>query len=123
MQNRIKLIDIFIILIAAAFIFFTAHRAYISPQENPHVLIRGQEGEWIYPVGTDETISVKGPLGDTVVRLSVSGAWVDSSPCDNQNCVASGKINRHGQWAACLPNNVILLIQSAGENDVDSVSW
>jgi len=122
MRNRIKVFDILIILAAAVLTSFAAYKAYISPQDNLRVFIRGQYGEWVYPVSATETVFVKGALGDTIVRLDGNGVWVDSSPCVNKNCAAAGKIYRHGQWTACLPNNVIILIQNAGENDVDIIS-
>ena len=123
MQNRLKLSDILVIMTAAAFTFFTAYTAYIKPEGQSQVFIRAQEGEWVYPVDAHERVIVKGPLGETIIRFQENGAWIDSSPCDNKTCVAAGKIYKHGQWAACLPNNVILMIHSAGDNDVDSVAW
>ena len=89
-------------------------------------MIRGQGREWSFPLETKETVIVSGPLGNTVVRIDDNHAWVESSPCGNQTCVAAGLVTRQGQWAACLPNNVLLIIESApamtGE-DVDAVVW
>ena len=98
------------------------------------MLIRGHGGEWLFPIDADEIIAVSGPLGDTIVRIGDNRARVESSPCDNQTCVASGLLTRQGQWAACLPNNVLLMIQggtsggagseaSRGGNDIDALAW
>ena len=119
----IKIPDILIILLAAGISFFSAYNAYLKPRGQDQVLIRGQGGEWTFPVNAEETVIVAGPLGDTVVKIHENRAWVESSPCENQTCVASGSVARQGQWAACLPNNVLLMIQGTGGGDVDAVAW
>jgi hypothetical protein len=70
----------------------------------------------------DETVVVNGPLGNTIVKIYENRAWVETSPCENQTCVASGIVMRQGQWSACLPNHVLLIIQGE-DNDVDAVVW
>jgi len=122
-KTLLKFPDILIILLAAGFAFFSAFDAYIKPQGQAWVLIRGQGGEWAFPVNAEETVAVAGPLGDTVVKIHGNRAWVESSPCENQTCVASGHIARQGQWAACLPNNVLLMIHGRGGGDVDTAAW
>ena len=123
MKLSVKIPDILIILAAAGVTFFSAYNAYIKPQGQALVLIRGQGGEWAFPVNAEETVTVTGPLGDTVVKISGNHAWVESSPCENQTCVASGFLARQGQWAACLPNNVLLMIHGTGGGNVDALAW
>ena len=120
---KIKIPDILIILLSAGFVFFSAYSAYMKPRSSPQVLIRGQGGEWIYHIDAGETVVVPGPLGNTVVCILNNRAWVESSPCGNQTCVASGFISKQGNWAACLPNNVLIMIQGADDDDVDAVVW
>jgi len=120
---RLKPPDIFIILLAVGLTLFSAYSAYVKPQGTAQVLIRGQGSEWAFPAGAEETVIVPGPLGDTVVRIHGNRAWVESSPCENQTCVASGSVARHGEWAACLPNNVFLLIRGTEGEDVDTIAW
>jgi len=117
MKSYIKIPDVLIILMAASLVFFSAHRAYIKPQGKAQVLIRGQESEWSFPINAEETVLVSGPLGNTVIKIGGNFAWVESSPCSNQTCVASGNVQRQGQWAACLPNNVLLMVQGSSEPD------
>jgi hypothetical protein len=123
MKFPIKFIDILIIILAAGITFFSAYASYMKPRGTSKVLIRSQGEEWTFQIDADETVRVKGPLGDTVVRIRDNRAWVKSSPCENQNCVAAGFISRQGQWAACLPNNVLLMILGNGDDDVDAFAW
>jgi len=130
MKTRLKIPDILIILLVTGFTIFSGYNAYMKPQGKPQVLIRGQCSEWLFPIDASEIIIVSGPLGDTTVRIGENGAWVEGSPCDNKTCVASGLLVRQGQWAACLPNNVLLMIQGGASKkvsrrggDVDAVAW
>jgi hypothetical protein len=90
----------------------------------PQVLIQGPTQSWVFPIDAEETVNVRGPLGDTVVRVHGGEAWVLSSPCDNQVCVAGGHINADGQWVACLPNEVFLMVEGSGNSqDFDAGTW
>ena len=123
MKIDIKIFDIVIIFAVAALTFYAAYSVYLKPYGKLQVLIRGQNNEWTFPLDAEEVITVRGPLGNTIVRIYENQAWIEASPCDNQTCVATGLIKRQSQWAACLPNNVLLLIHGIEENDVDSIAW
>jgi hypothetical protein len=113
------------ILIALALTGFSAFAAYARPRSAAQVLIEGSGRRWVFPLDAEETIPVPGPLGETVVRIHNHEAWVESSPCDNQTCVAAGHVNKQGEWAACLPNNVLLMVEGRDdlENNLDSGAW
>jgi hypothetical protein len=122
----LKPFDFLVVGIAVALTGFSAFVVYARPQAGQQVIIQGASGRtWVYPLDADETVAVQGPLGNTVVRIHNHQAWVESSPCGNQTCVAAGHINSEGEWVACLPNNVFLLIEGAGNDtgNVDSSAW
>jgi len=123
MKLFVKVPDIFIILLVTGITFFSFYSVYLTPQDNIQVLIRGQDNEWTFPIEAQETVIIQGTIGYTVIKIEDQKAWVESSPCDNQTCVAAGLVSHQGQWAACLPNGVLLMIQGFGGDDVDAVSW
>ncbi|MCL2067580.1 MAG: NusG domain II-containing protein [Treponema sp.] len=128
MANRrllFKIPDIIIILLAIGLTVASAFSVYAKPQDSSQVLIQGQRQKWIFPMDAEETVAVAGPLGNTVVKIHNGQAWVEYSPCDNQTCVASGYIRQQRAWAACLPNNVFLIIEgNDGQgNNPDAVAW
>jgi len=122
MKIKIKTFDIIIILAVVSLTFFAAYIAYMKPHGKSLVLIRGDGGEWVYPISAEETVTVKGPIGETKIRIHGNCAWVESSPCDNHTCIATGSISKQGEWAACLPNNVFVIVHGV-EDDVDGISW
>jgi hypothetical protein len=123
MKKRIKILDIIIIFLAASLTLSSAYAAYIKPESRARVLIRGQNKEWTFPLETSETVTVGGPLGDTIIKINEGRAWIESSPCDNQTCIGMGYVSKQGQWALCLPNKVMLFIEGTDDEHIDSISW
>ena len=109
-------------VVIASFFF-----AYTGAGGRGLVKLKGESGEWVFPLDTVETIGITGPLGDTVIAMRESGAHIVSSPCVNQSCVATGAIHAPGQWIACLPNRVMVYIEETapplGGNDIDAAAW
>jgi hypothetical protein len=91
-----------------------------------YVFVSGDGGRWRYPLSSAETVCVTGPLGDTIVGISGGQARIVSSPCRNQLCVAAPPVRKRGQWIACLPNQVMTVVEgavSASSDGVDAVVW
>ena len=126
---KIKLPDVIIILLAAALTAFSAFKLYVNPRNNIQVIIEGprrglsQNQKWIFPINAEETVEVSGPLGITVVRVHGDAAWVESSPCKNQVCMTAGFLRQSGEFAACLPNMILLAIEGHDDREVDGVAW
>ena len=54
--------------------------------------------------------------------LNQEGIAFIKSNCPDQICVNTGKIHQSGQFAACLPNEMILIIELDGEDNVDTIT-
>jgi len=120
----IKPFDAGIVLLALAAVAASFLVTYSSSNGSELVNVRGENGLWVFPVDSVESVVVSGPLGDTVVEVSEGGARITSSPCMNQTCVSAGRILKAGQWTACLPNRVMLYIdEGEANNDVDAAAW
>jgi hypothetical protein len=122
----VKIPDIVIILLALGLTVFSSFAVYARNKGFAQVLIQGPERSWVFPLDSEETVRVRGVLGgDTVVRISEGKVWAESSPCGNQLCVNMGPINANSRWAwvACLPNNVLFIIEGSNDNEqVDSIT-
>ena len=70
----------------------------------------------------DQTISVKGPLGISIVAIQNHRARIASDPSPRQYCVKQGWLSRTGEAAICLPNQVSLEIGGA-EKLYDSLNY
>lgn len=121
----LRAIDIVIIGIILALTVVSGIYIYGGRGGTVRVDIESPEGHWVYSLDEDRTVSIPGPLGDTVVEIHDGHAHVLSSPCANQTCVAAPDIAHKGEWNACLPNEVILRIvgEDAGENELDAIVY
>lgn len=54
----------------------------------------------------DASLTIHGPLGDSVLEVRGGRVRFVASPCRGKQCVHSGWLSRVGDFAACLPNRV-----------------
>ena len=85
-----------------------------------YVRIQSREGTFLYPLSEDRTITVDGPLGATVIQIKERKVTFLSSPCAGQDCVHHAPLCRGGATSACLPNQVLAIIE--GQEEVDDVA-
>ena len=84
------------------------------------VAITAAQKQYLYPLDGDGLMEFLGPLGNTVVEIRDAKVRVIEDPGPRQICVTQGWISRPGEWLACLPNRVFVIIQgvpSPGEVD------
>jgi len=124
-RNKIlKPLDILVIVLATVLTAAIGGVVYSGESSSSHVTIRSPDKTWVYPLDTELRISVAGPIGETTVEINRGRTAIVSSPCDGQTCVAAGALARNGQWAACLPNRIFVLIEGVdGGNAIDAASW
>jgi hypothetical protein len=120
----LKPFDIAAVAGALGITVLSAVYVYAGRDSPKYVHIEGPQNRWVFPLDSREIIAVSGPLGDTLVELRDKQVRVISSPCDNQTCVAAGSIQAHGQWIACLPNQVsVSITRNNPDNEPDAAVW
>ena len=123
--RALKPLDFCIVGLSLLATALSALAVYGDSGDAGQALVQGAGATWVFPLDAEETVSVSGPLGETVVEISGGRIRVLSSPCANQTCVAAGHLDRRGQWTACLPNRVFVYIEGTGDGDalLDSTTW
>ncbi len=123
---RLRLGDILIFLLALA-ISISSLFLFHAFSGNEEVHVTTDSGTWIYDLSVDTVVDFEGPIGITTMEIAGGKVHVDYSDCRNQVCVLAGEIESAGEWIACLPNNVFIVIQGntdvAGEGEVDDASF
>jgi len=117
-----KPVDLFLLIPALGLVIASFFFVYSGKSSSIIINIKSDSGEWVFPADTAETVKVSGPLGDTIITINNGAARITASPCMNQTCVASGKVCMPGQWAACLPNR-IMLYAANDNNEIDAAVW
>ena len=66
-----------------------------------------------YPLNKSGTFPLNG--GSNILVVENGEAWVSEANCPDKVCMGMGKISRNGEFIACLPNLLIIVIEGAAE--------
>ena len=82
-----------------------------------HVIVTS-DGQtcFIAPLDQPRSVELDGPLGQTHLVIDAQGARITASPCPHKTCIAMGTARHAGNLLACVPNRIMVRIDSpAGE--------
>lgn len=108
--RRMTLLDrviVLALLLGAGLLFLHAAG---SPRGSRVVAERDGRIIFSAPLAVNRTVSLKGPLGPTVLAIEQDQAFIVSSPCPRKLCIRMGKISRAGEILACVPNHLLVRI-------------
>lgn len=99
-----------LVLIAVAVVLISLFLFQYFPSDSYLLVIESQEGKQEIEVTptTNLTLTVTGPLGDTLIVIQAGQTWVAYSPCPDKVCMEMGKIPDNGGFIACVPNQVVI---------------
>ena len=66
-----------------------------------------------YDLNQTRELHIHGPRGEAIISISQGKVRFKQSPCNNQYCVHQGWLDRAGQVAICLPNQISLQLMGA----------
>ncbi len=81
------------------------------------VTVRTSDGDEVYPLNKDGVFSLNG--GTNTLVIENGEAWVSEANCPDKVCMGMGKISKNGEFIACLPNQVIIVVEGGEESPVD----
>ncbi len=72
-----------------------------------------QQGRVVFsaPLAVDRSATLTGPLGETLLAIRDGHVCITSSPCPHKVCIGMGHIARQGELLACVPNELLVLIE------------
>ncbi|HOK17786.1 MAG TPA: NusG domain II-containing protein [Caldisericia bacterium] len=88
--------------------------------DKKYLTIINREGEKNYSLLENKIVNVKGDLGDLKVEINNGKARVIESNCKEKLCIKRGWISIIGEYSACLPNDVFIIIN--GRSEIDGIS-
>ena len=112
MSRKRDLLIIMIPLVLAGGIWFFSQSRNVE-QEAPHAYAEihfGQNPIKVVPLHTDQTFSA-GPNPNVIFEIQDGAIAFIKSDCPDQVCVHTGFIHSRYQFAACLPNFLLLIIR------------
>ena len=117
MKVKARILDFFIFLIFAAAVIFPAIKIFGGKSTKKNLIVQTRTEKYAYALDKELHLEFEGLIGKSRIAVSGGKAWFEDSPCDNKICVESGKINGPNQWAACLPNGIIIYIEGETEKE------
>ena len=98
-----------LVIIASSLVVVYLFQSLWSHEHATKVQIRiGDKVYATYDLNLARDVQVQGALGIAVIHIANGKVRFAKSPCHNQYCVHQGWLNRSGQAAICLPNQISL---------------
>ena len=108
LNNKPLLGDWLVIIISLVAVIFMFQLFWSTEQGSKLKIRQGDKIIGTYSLNQIRTLSLQGPLGNSIISIQNGKVRFVSSPCNNQYCVHQGWIKKVGQAAICLPNQVSL---------------
>lgn len=107
MKIRARPFDIVAILVSLAvlLVFIVLGR---GSEADGYLVINDAQGELLYPLDENREIDIRGPVGISTIVIENGKAGFVHSDCSDKLCLAMGMVGHSHEWAACLPNRVML---------------
>lgn len=110
------LILVGIVLLAALLLFFMVRNNQEKATGTGAEAVVTVDGLEIgrYPLKTNGTFPLNG--GSNILVVENGEAWVSEANCPDKVCMGMGKISRNGEFIACLPNRLIVVVEGGEQN-------
>lgn len=76
-----------------------------------------------YDLSQNQDITIKKNGHTNTIRIYNQQVQMIASDCKNQICVQQGLIEHENQTIVCLPNHIIVSIESEKDSATDSISY
>ena len=110
------LILVAVLLVAALALFFGLRSLQARDTGTGAQAVVTVEGREIgrYPLKKNGTFPLNG--GTNILVVENGEAWVSEANCPDKVCMGMGKISRNGEFIACLPNRLLVVVEGAAED-------
>ena len=110
------LILVAVLLVAALVLFFVMRSLQARDTGTGAQAVVTVDGREIgrYPLKKNGTFPLNG--GTNILVVENGEAWVSEANCPDKVCMGMGKISRNGEFIACLPNRLLVVVEGAAED-------
>ncbi len=121
-RDVIKIGDGVTLLCAFCAVIWVTLSAWHSDLADKAIIRQGGKIFREVPLARDQQIEVQGPLGISVITIAKRKARITADPSPRQYCVRQGWLERAGEIAICLPNEVSVELLG-GTKKYDSLNY
>ena len=106
------------VILLAALLLFLLLSFGMAPGARIRIQVDGEE-YGVYSLAEEQKIQI----GDgNTVQIQNGAARMEWADCPDQVCVNHREVSRDGESIICLPNQVVVSIESMEESDVDGIA-
>ncbi len=122
LKSKLLLGDYLVIVVSAITVIFLSKTLWSNAPASQLMIRQADKIIGTYDLNQTRDLYLHGPLGESHISIAQGQVRFKQSPCTNQYCVHQGWLNRAGQVAICLPNQISL--QLIGEDKpYDSLNY
>lgn len=114
--------DWLVIIASVVAIIFMFLQFWSFEQASKLKIRQGNQIIGTYDLNQTRDLRIHGAVGDSLISISQGKVRFKQSPCNNQYCVHQGWLNRAGQVAICIPNQISLQLIGA-KSSYDSLNY
>lgn len=92
------------------------------PAEEAVIQVRGEVVKRL-ELDQEGTITVRGPLGPSTLRVQDGAIRFGHSPCSRKRCLRRGWLTQSGEAAACVPNRILVRLAGSSRKPWDAVNY
>ncbi|MCR5273025.1 MAG: NusG domain II-containing protein [Lachnospiraceae bacterium] len=121
-MSKRDIIFILILLAIALLFYFFAYKNIQNDGDIVKVTVNGELYD-TYPLSEDREVDIviSGEVKNSF-EIKDNAVHMCDADCPDKLCIKQGQISRDGQMIVCLPNKVVIEIESEEEDYVDSIS-
>lgn len=103
--------DIVVVVLAIALLpwLYMSYWGDSSQGREVRILIGGKE-QSVISLNRNTRFQIQGKLGPSTVEIYDGKVRFTQSPCQGKQCIHTGWLEHGGEFAACLPNAISLLV-------------
>lgn len=115
-----KIGDKILILLLIPFLVFSIFLSRFDTNNNKALIINNNGIEKKYSLNQKQIVEIEGKLGKVKIEIENNRARFIESNCKDKLCIKKGWISSVGEYSACLPNGIFIII--IGEREIDGIS-
>lgn len=109
-----------VLILCIALLAFLAHQVIGSGGAGKVTIKVNGELKGTYSLSEDQEIEING--GTNVLQIKNGRADMTEADCPDQLCVNQRAVSRQGESIICLPNKVVVEVESSESSELDAVT-
>ena len=118
-KTDILIIAVIVLVIVLSFVI----KSFSKENLVAEVYFDGKVVDKINLSAKEEKEIITGQNNKTVIIAKDGEIYFSSSCCEDEICVKSGKLNKNGDFASCLPEKVVVKVVGEKDENIDAIVY